>query len=130
MKKLILAALVAASLSAQADTMGVHVATWHEKPGFNNVNPGLYYRTASGFQIGGYYNSNERLSLYAAQVWQWGWFSITAGVVTGYEKPIMPLILPSVRVLHTKDFDLNLSFIPQVTPKGSAAIHLSISKEF
>lgn len=87
--KYILAAVIAVASPVQADTIGVHVGSYHFSGyKFNNFNPGVYWRGDSGFTLGGYRNSYKRNSLYA------GWtfedeskrFSLTLGAVTGYTK--------------------------------------------
>ena len=45
---------------ALADTIGVHVGSWHSEPGYNNSNPGLYYKADNGFTVGAYCNSESR----------------------------------------------------------------------
>jgi hypothetical protein len=43
--------------AVHADTLGIHVYTHHEKPWFQNRNPGLQWKQDSGLTIGGYCNS-------------------------------------------------------------------------
>lgn len=38
-------------------TIGAHLGSWHSRPGYNNINPGLYVRDADGWTVGGYRNS-------------------------------------------------------------------------
>lgn len=121
--------------SAKASTIGAHIGSWHDKPGFNNVNPGLYYRHDNGATVGIYRNSIRRTSTYA------GWTferdlspsvsaAVTVGVVTGYEMRVAPLVVPSVAV-GSDAFRVRLAVIPQVHEKqGASVAHLSIETRF
>jgi hypothetical protein len=110
--------------------IGIHVGSRHEpvrRPNgqkFNNSNPGVYLRWDNGVTVGGYRNSEYRTSVYAG----WTWASsacgpaVTFGVITGYAKGTIPLIVPSLCVLD----HVRLSFIPKIEPKGSNVLHLSL----
>ncbi len=125
---LILAATLATSASAQ--TIGLHLASWHSKPGFNNVNPGLYVRSADGWTLGGYRNSYDQPTVYA------GWTlerdvlgvraGLTAGLATGYEKPW--LLVPSVS-LPAGWARVRLAWIPRIRPGDAHVLHLAVETE-
>ena len=58
-------ALIAATLMAmncaQANTIGLHLVSYHTpEKRYNNVNPGIYYRTNEGWTAGIYRNSLSR----------------------------------------------------------------------
>jgi hypothetical protein len=126
----ILAALAALlTFSVQADTLGLHVGSWHDRPGFNNVNPGLYW-VHGGAVVGAYRNSERGNSAYAGRVFESGPFSLVAGVVVGYKRrPVMPMLLPSVRV-GNDDLAARISVIPAVEKKGTTVLHLSLETKF
>lgn len=88
MKRLLLT-LLFLPLSVMAQTIGLDTVSFHypDKAYFNNANPGLYYRTASGIQVGAYHNTLDRTTFYAAKLWdiRYG-FGLVAGLGTGYQK--------------------------------------------
>lgn len=121
---LVAALVFLAARPAQAQTLGLHVATWHDRSGYNNINPGVYVRTDSGFTAGAYRNSIRKPSVHAGYTWakptSFGDISLTAGAVTGYDRPLQPLLVPSIRAGHTR-----LTILPRADPKGAAGAHLS-----
>ena len=50
--------------------LGLHMMTWHAQPGFNNINPGLYFKVESGLTGGVYYNSERRWSAYLGRTFK------------------------------------------------------------
>jgi hypothetical protein len=134
--QIILAAVFLMGLSeARAEEVpqiqvGIHLATWHSKPGFNNINPGVYLREVkSGATIGAYCNSESssarfpdaercKLATYAGKTWSYQvnqhvTISATAGFIGGYERGIMPMVLPSALIGN----HLRVVIIPAVDPK-------------
>lgn len=129
LKPLLLAAALLAT-SAHADTIGLHIASWPSRPGMNNINPGLYYRTDAGWTAGGYCNSESRserfpdapqckVAAYAGRSFEVDPVTLTAGVITGYDTGTIPMILPSLKLGH-----LRIGFVPKIDPKaGSHVVH-------
>lgn len=106
---------------AQADTVGIHLGTYHDKPGFQSINPGLYYKTDDQWVVGGYYNSMSKMSFYGGYVFEHGPFALVAGGVTGYKYPLVPMLVPSIQY-----FGVRASFVPAIKGLIDAnAIHLS-----
>ena len=97
-------------------TLGLHLATAHFQPGFQDANPGVYARCDS-VVAGVYANSVGRTSAYAAYVVPAGPFEVAVGVVSGYGKPAVLLVLPSYRF----DNGLRVSLIP----KRTGGVHFS-----
>jgi hypothetical protein len=118
--------------------LGLHLATAHSAPGFETATPGIYLRAESGFTAGAYRNSNGRGSAYLAWTWETGdflgqrRFALTVGAVTGYEaQPVMPLLVPSVRIGLGEQLSMRLAFIPKPPARGSAyGLSLSLEQEF
>lgn len=110
------------------EVIGLHLATAHERGGYESVTPGVYARWHDGLTLGAYRNSEGRGSAYAA--WTFGdTFALTVGGVTGYRRAVMPLVVPSVRIPIADGTSVRLSYIPKYE-KGSAALHLSIERRF
>lgn len=126
---LILAALAlwACPAAAQPWQLGLHLATAHQRGGYEDATPGLYARDPSGLTFGLLRNSMGRTSLYAAQTWQTDsrrW-ALTAGVISGYPRaPLVPLLSASARVELGAGRALRLALLPK-PPGGSAALHLA-----
>ena len=123
-----LLAFVASAATAQ--TVGIHTVSVHEHSGFNNVNPGLYLRYASGLTAGFYRNSYRRESAYLGytiETPQWRDFSaaVTVGGVTGYPAAsVMPLVVPSI-AYHFDQSTVRLGIVPRPPKTGAAAaLHL------
>ena len=122
--------LLAAGLPpVAAQTWGVHVASQHlpAKQRYNNLNPGLYYRTADGWVAGGYMNSLTRPSLYLGHTFGEGRFAVTVAAVTGYAHPVQPLIVPSAELFTLNGAAVRLAYIPRVEKRiGSHVLHLMV----
>jgi len=66
--------------------LGLHLASLHTQPGYNDANPGGYVETGCGIVVGAYYNSYRKPSVQIA------WrgepdkipIFVEMGVVTGY----------------------------------------------
>lgn len=119
--------------------VGFHIATWHSKSGLRNVNPGVYLQeTKTGATMGAYCNSKSRsgqypdaeeckLAAYAGKTFTWTVkdeveASLTAGVIGGYGRGIMLMVLPSVLLEN----NLRLILIPAVDPKVKTwALHVA-----
>lgn len=127
--------------------LGLHLYSLHlpEREWQNNVNPGLYVRSAEGWTAGFYRNTLRRQSLYLGKtIPLTEWADLTLGGVSGYERrwvkcdrpnfegcylgmgsgKIKPLIAPS---LHYEG--IRLSWIPG-TAGSSNVLHLSIERSF
>lgn len=126
------AALALLAPCARADTFGLHIASVHMPAhNFNNFNPGVYYRNDEGWTAGGYYNSLRRVSVYAGYTWQYRALGLTVGGATGYEAPIQPLLVPSLRLFSTERFSARLAYIPQVEKRiESNVLHLTVEYSF
>lgn len=128
-KLIVLAALFAAS--AQAQTIGLHVASVHSSGGFNNFNPGVYVRFG-GITAGTFRNSIRRQSAYIGYTIETHGrlsFALTAGLVSGYRGNIL-LAVPSA-AYHTAIGNVRLGFVPRPPKGGSAsALHLMLEREF
>lgn len=128
-RAIIVAALaVATSTAMHADTptVGVHVGSHHfPARDFTNFNPGLYARWGNGLTVGALRNSERRFSAYAGHTSEWGPFTLTVGVITGYRRSdVLPLVVPTVRVGRIGQSTVRLALLPQVASGGATAIHL------
>lgn len=125
---LIVLALLAAGWSgrAEAQTVGLNVATAHDQGGYRSDTPGIYYRAASGLGAGILSNSYGRTGVHAFKTWSLGragplYFSATAGGITGYERaPVVFMGALTMRIGEHHAFHL----LPN--PVGSSAINYSL----
>jgi hypothetical protein len=119
-----------------AQTLGLHLVSWHDKPGYNNTNPGLYLKTEKGYLLGTVKNSESTQSYYAGRVFDYpinprviG--SLTVGIISGYKaSPILPLVTPSISVRVNFIDSIRVSYLPKVNKHGSHALHLSLERRF
>jgi len=121
-------ALSACASVAVAGTVGAHIGSVHiPQADFNNVNPGLYYRSDAGWTAGAYRNSLRRGSVYAGYTWQYSHFGLTAGAVTGYGHGVMPLLVPSLVLFTHQAVTARVAYIPRVEKRiGSHVLHLML----
>ena len=143
MNKLIAIAMAFACSAAAAveppSSIGLHIGSHHftarEHGTWNDVNPGVFARWDSGLVVGTLRNSERRQSVYIGHTWQsprWSGIAadLTAGAITGYGRPVSPLLAAGVSVAVTESFSIRVSLLPKAAPKGSAAIHLSTEWSF
>lgn len=98
---------------------------------FNNFNPGIYYRNDEGWTVGGYYNSLRQTSFYAGYTLQYRALGLTVGGATGYEAPVQPLLVPSLRLFSNEKFSARLAYIPRVEKRiASNVLHLTVEYSF
>jgi len=128
--------LFAMSCLAQAQTVGLHLLSAHQKGGYHSVTPGLYIRSSNGLTAGIYRNSCGRISTYVGMTWEHDAAlspAITIGAVTGYPSaPVMPLLVPSVAMKIEQNMSARLALIPK-PPTGShssSALHFSLERKF
>ena len=126
-----------------ADTIGFHVGSWHSDAGYNNVNPGVYYKADSGLTIGGYCNSESRSKRFksadicevSAYVGYTKDYAVTnnlriggtAFLVTGYQKAkIIPAAAASILIAD----HLRVMVIPEVKGYTPMVVSFGIETKF
>lgn len=127
MSSVLIASLIAAT---PVTTLGVNLGSWHDQPGFNNVNPGVYVVHRSGWAGGVLRNSHHKDSFWAGRVFNTAdnkW-ALTVGGITGYPSgPVSPLATLSRRVELSAGYALRVHLLPKPPIKGgSAAVHFSL----
>lgn len=142
MKHIVIAIIFYAAAASQAQTAGLHLGSFHDKGDFNNANVGAYYKwhERTVFSVpyapvaGIVYNSERRVSVYAAAVFEGEGFAVkslrvkpavTVGLITGYFVPLMPLVTPSV-AFSKGNYAVRVSLIPKAYAAGAAAVHFSL----
>jgi len=124
-----LIALLAGATSTFAGTVGLHVASVHipARSMYNNANPGVYYRSDSGWTAGVYHNSLSRASVYAGYTLQYGRFGLTAGAATGYQQTVQPLLVPSVSLFTYQGVTTRIAYVPRFEKRiESHVLHLMV----
>lgn len=119
--------------------VGIHAATWHERPNFHTSTPGVFVTLSNGVGVGAYANSRKTVqrkhSVWVGKTWASESLSlgpvevrgeVVVGAVTGYSRPLAPLVTPGLALRH-RGATLRLSYLPQAEPKGSQAVHFSVS---
>lgn len=108
------------------------------KQKFNETNTGLGYATKGGLLFGGYRNSLDRPSFYAAKEWTTDPYhlgpveirgGLLGGAVTGYGKPITPLLMPEVLAAY-QAHQLALGLVPPVKGVTPAVMALQYRRKF
>lgn len=125
MKKLLVSLLLLLPLVASAEnTYGIHLGSWHSSPGYNNSNPGVYVRSGNGLQVGAYYNSYSRPSVYVAKFVELSpHVDFMYGLATGYPWPVAPVGALSVHVGNVR-----VMYAPSLGNKiaESHVVHLAL----
>lgn len=113
--------------------IGVHLGTAHSNMdvGYrpNDVNPGVYVESTSNYIAGVYYNSDRKSTVYVGKALHYGQASVMIGVATGYNKPLVPAIIPAYNVPLAKDFSGKIWYVPKVDT-GAEAVHFSIELRY
>jgi hypothetical protein len=144
-------------LTANGQTVGLHLVTAHSHSGLNGVNPGIYARFDNGVTVGSYRNSFNRNSVYAAYTVETHVspsisVALALGAVTGYQRQyfegecydgthsgphrichrgndskITALVAPSV-AFHSGANAIRIALIP--SKEGGGAAHLMFERRF
>lgn len=130
MKHLIALVLAAAALAdTPPDAVGLHLASWHSIPGYDNSNHGGYLRL-NGWQAGAFQNSYGNQSAYLGHARDWPVGPVRAGFMvgaaTGYTWTVSPVALATVSAGPVR-----LAWTPKIGSKiaHAAMVHLMLEWE-
>jgi len=125
--------------SCLALSLLLHVGSVHQRPGYNNVNPGLgvscHVSDTVSLSSGFYYNSERKMSAYASAEYSVPLVAgfragVVAGVVTGYKlAPVVPTIALALHSPEMVGIRASVVMVPQ-TKWNSGVAHLVLSKRF
>lgn len=125
---LIACTIVAMALmgKSNAQTLGLHVGTVHEKAGFNDSNPGAYIVFNNGLTAGTYFNSISRQSNYIGYTVKdsTDTFAVTLTAITGYRPDPQYAAIPSVRIPLTQSLSGRITVL--YAPDCGVAVHYSL----
>ena len=105
---------------------------------YNENNQGLGYVSPDNWMLGAYMNSLGKPSVYGAKKWETDPMKLgpadmraglLAGLVTGYGKPVMPLLMPEVSATFGER-QLGLGFVPPIKGVTPAVLALQLRKKF
>ena len=128
----------------EVNTVGLHLGTMHFSQNkvsskhfqgtWNDFNPGVYVKLNNGMTFGTYYNSERKQSAYIGRTFSKNLtqnleIAATVGIISGYNKSVLPLVLPTVAYKFHQDFAARVGFVPKVNKQGSAGLHLMIEKQ-
>lgn len=134
LRTLLLSAALLSTTALYADTIdavGMHVGSQHfPAKDFNNSNPGIYIKMKSGLTAGTYYNSERRVSVYVGQTYDWGPMSVTLGGITGYKMAVMPMVVPSIRLLRNETTSVRIAVLPKIEKQGATVVHLMLEYKY
>lgn len=99
---------------------------FNQDAGYNELNPGLMYRN-DVMHFGMYYNSESRMSMMFGGNKTWPMskdltFTVGFGIVTGYERGIVPYVIPTVSYRDT----VHLHVIP--VEEGGVALSFTAAR--
>ncbi len=131
MKRYAILALAMISGSAFAQqTFGMHMGTYHSAniECDNGNNPGVYYHASNGMTVGAYHNSCERQSAYVGyKTGDWRGLGVMAIAVTGYDRPITPVVFPTYSLIRYEKTKLRVS---GGSWEGKTVVHFSAETDF
>ena len=137
--------------------LGLHMTSAHipMKEGYENFNPGIYARFASGVTVGTYANTLGKQTFYAGWTVERGPLALTIGFACGYQRTktmgtcahsgfqlfqatcqydgrgtkayLTPMLAPSVQLPEVRSVIPRLSYIPGLAG-SSNVFHLSVEK--
>jgi hypothetical protein len=105
---------------------------------FNENNGGIGYRSDDGLMAGYYRNSLNKHSLYAGKEFTTDKYRLgpaemrlgaVLGGVTGYGKPVMPVVMPEV-LGSIGDHTMALGMVPPIKGVTPATLALQLRKRF
>lgn len=130
---LCLLSLLTAVTDTKAHTIGVHIGSHHfPNEGYNNFNPGAYFKHDNGFTVGAYLNSYRKVSVYAGATYSFGPVDFTIGGITGYQGKVQnggyvsPLIVPSIALPAVNGISPRIAYLPKVEKGGAHVLHLML----
>lgn len=135
MRSALALALALAATTAQAGVFGQHIGSQHwPSRDYNNVNPGLYYRSDTNWTVGAYRNSYRRLSVYAGKTFATdlpGGFeaAVTVAAISGYEESKL-MVAPSLASPKIDGWRVRFVGLPRLRKDNAAVLHLMIEREF
>jgi hypothetical protein len=134
MKKLIFCTLFV-PVDSSATTIGLHLGSVHDKPGFNDTNPGIYLKTDSGITVGTVYNSVRKQGFYAGYTFVKMLTnsieaSVTLGGITGYKMTVTPMVIPSVAYKFSSGYSVRSAFLAKINSDGANAVTFMLEKSF
>ena len=117
------------------NTVGLHIGTKHFEGTWNDFNPGVYAKLNNGLTFGTYCNSERKQSTYVGRTFSKNLtqnleITATVGIISGYNKTVLPLVLPTVAYKFHQDFAARVGFVPKVNKQGSAGLHFMLEKQF
>jgi hypothetical protein len=135
---LLFAALTTHAQGLMPETIGLHLASKHSsyKQDWNDANFGVYARWDNGITLGTLRNSERAQSYYAGWTGDWALAKridagLTLGLITGYKRaPVLPMVVPSLRLAVTENLGLRTSYIFNPDKKGAHALHISAEWKF
>lgn len=130
---------------ARGQTIGLHIATAHDRGGYRSDTPGMYIRLDSGAGLGFVRNSLGAISWHAdwtvqtAPLWAGVRLGATAGFITGYDVPhmratrqippgpaVQPFVMPSILLAERH----RIIYIPKKPDEPHSAQAVSYAVEF
>lgn len=103
---------------------------------YNEQNNGIGYKTNDGYLAGIYKNSLDKTSVYGGKEFQSDpilddklRLALVLGLVSGYNKPVTPLVLPEV-LYGNKEHELALGMVPPIKNVTPATLALQYRKRF
>ena len=127
---------VALAQGALPQAVRLHLASWHDRGGFNNANLGLALRWDAGLAVGGFNNSYGQASWYVGLVvplferraFQ---FEVMTGAITGYSEssPIDLAVVPSLGWRLSPRSTLQVVLMPRIVIPANA-VHVMFERRF
>ena len=118
-------------------TIGLHLVSWHDTGGYNNVNPGVYTKTECGITIGAYENSINKTTVYVGYTYDppklpvWASVAIATGYKPETNMTLTPIGMVGLKSQQYKGTRFRIGYIPKIKGVNQVnVLHLTFEKSF
>lgn len=139
-RRLVLAVALALSVASDAlaqvlpETVRLHLASWHDRGGYDDANLGMALRWSNGLVAGGFNNSLGRASWYGGLILpalgkRALRLELMAGAITGYStsSPVDLVAVPSLGWRFSPRNTLQVVFMPRLVIQANA-VHVMVER--
>lgn len=117
--------------------IGLHLVSWHDEPGYNNHNPGVYVKSECGLTAGVYKNSVRKTTAYIGYTYDppklpfWASVAVATGYHSETRMRLTPIAMIGIKSPQYEGFRFRLGYIPKISGVNNVnVVHLMIEKAF
>ncbi len=129
---LALALMLLAAPAVAEDVVGLHGPSTHFRDGPNNANFGAFVRS-DNIEIGTYYNSRRKMTVYSGYMLESNWPlqpAVMVGLASGYGKLLVPYATVSVSYPVAQNWKLRMEYTHDFAAQTYGVLHLRAEYKF